>query len=143
MLSYIARRILYMVVMVVLVSFVSFLIIELPPGDFLTQKLQQLQAQGDRSAQDRIESYRIRYKLDEPLLARYWNWVSNFVQGDFGESFQFERPVKDIIGQRALMSVILSLASITIIWCLAIPIGVYSATHQYSVGDQVVTTLSF
>ncbi len=143
MLSYIARRILYMIVMIVLVSFVSFLIIELPPGDYLTIKLQQLQAIGDRSAQLRIEEYRARYKLDQPVLTRYWNWVTNFIKGDFGESFQYERPVREIIGQRALMSALLALASITIVWCLAIPIGVYSATHQYSLGDQVVTTLSF
>jgi len=143
MLSYIARRILYMIVMIVLVSFVSFLIIELPPGDYLTIKLQQLQAIGDRSAQLRIEDYRARYKLDQPLLTRYWNWASNFIKGDFGESFQYERPVKEIIGQRALMSVLLALSSITIVWCLAIPIGVYSATHQYSLGDQIVTTMSF
>jgi len=142
-LSYIARRIMYMAIMVVLVSFVSFLIIELPPGDFLTQKLQQLQARGDRSAAQRIDEYRARYKLDQPLMVRYWNWISNFAKGDFGESFQFERPVKEIIGQRITMSVILALASILIIWCLAIPIGVYSATHQYSLGDQVITTLAF
>jgi peptide/nickel transport system permease protein len=132
-----------MIVMLVLVSFVSFLIIELPPGDYLTIKLQQLQAIGDRSAQLRIEDYRARYKLDQPVLTRYWNWITNFVKGDFGESFQYERPVKEIIGQRALMSVLLALSSITIVWCLAIPIGVYSATHQYSLGDQIVTTLSF
>jgi len=143
MLSYIARRILYMVIMIILVSFVSFLIIELPPGDFLTQKLQELQARGDRSAQQRIAEYRARYKLDQPVMERYWNWITNFVKGDFGESFEFERPVKEIIGQRALMSVLLALSSITIVWCLAIPIGVYSATHQYSLGDQVITTLSF
>ncbi len=76
-------------------------------------------------------------------MVRYWNWISNFAKGDFGESFQFERPVKEIIGQRITMSVILALASILIIWCLAIPIGVYSATHQYSLGDQVITTLAF
>ena len=143
MLSYIARRILYMMVMVVLVSFVSFLIIELPPGDFLTQKLQELQARGDRSAETRIEEYRARYKLDQPLMERYLNWITNFVKGDFGESFEFERPVRQIIGQRAFLSVILAVASITIVWCLAIPIGVYSATHQYSLGDQIITTLSF
>jgi peptide/nickel transport system permease protein len=143
MLSYIARRILYMMVMVVLVSFVSFLIIELPPGDFLTQKLEQLQARGDRSAAQRIDEYRARYKLDQPVLTRYWNWITHFVTGDFGESFQFERPVREVIGQRALMTVILSLATITLVWCLAIPVGVYSATHQYSLGDQVVTTISF
>ncbi|HQE98735.1 MAG TPA: ABC transporter permease, partial [Anaerolineae bacterium] len=141
--SYIARRILYMVIMIILVSFVSFLIIDLPPGDYLTIKIQQLQAQGDLSALMRIDEYRARYKLDQPLLTRYWNWITNFVKGDFGESFEFERPVKEIIGQRAAMSVLLALFSIIIVWCLAIPIGVYSATHQYSVGDQIVTTLSF
>ncbi|MBN2002194.1 MAG: ABC transporter permease [Anaerolineae bacterium] len=143
MLSYIARRILYMGIMVVLVSFVAFLIIELPPGDFLTVKLQQLQARGDLSAQQRIAEYRARYKLDQPVMVRYWNWITNFVKGDFGESFAFERPVREIIGQRALMSVVLALSSITIVWCIAIPVGVYSATHQYSLGDQVITTLSF
>ena len=143
MLSYIARRILYMVIMIILVSFVSFLIIDLPPGDYLTIKIQQLQAQGDLSALMRIDEYRARYKLDQPLLTRYWNWITNFVKGDFGESFEFERPVKEIIGQRAAMSVLLALFSIIIVWCLAIPIGVYSATHQYSIGDQIVTTLSF
>ncbi|MFP4393968.1 MAG: ABC transporter permease [Anaerolineales bacterium] len=143
MLSYIARRLLYMVVMIVLVSFVSFLIIELPPGDYLTIKLQQLQSIGDRSAQQRIEEYRSRYMLDQPVLVRYWNWITRFVKGDFGESFQYERPVKQIIGQRALMSIILALASITLVWLIAIPVGVYSATHQYSVGDQIITTLSF
>lgn len=143
MISYISRRILYMLIMVILVSFVSFLIIELPPGDFLTQKLQELQARGDRSAATRIEEYRARYKLDEPLMDRYWNWISNFATGDFGESFEFERPVREIIGQRALMSALLATSSIAIVWCIAIPIGVYSATHQYSLGDQVITTLSF
>jgi len=143
MLSYIAKRILYMLIMVVLVSFVSFLIIELPPGDFLTQKLQELQARGDRSAALRIEEYRARYRLDEPLMDRYWNWITNFITGDFGESFEFERPVSEIIGQRALMSVILALSSLLLVWIIAIPIGVYSATHQYSIGDQIITTLSF
>jgi peptide/nickel transport system permease protein len=132
-----------MLIMVILVSFVSFLIIELPPGDFLTIKMQQLQAIGDLSALQRQDEYRARYKLDQPLLERYWNWISNFIKGDFGESFQYERPVKEIIGNRALMSVLLALSSIIIVWCLAIPIGVYSATHQYSLGDQVVTTMSF
>ena len=143
MLSYIAKRILYMLIMVILVSFVSFLIIELPPGDFLTQKLQELQARGDRSAALRIDEYRARYRLDEPLMDRYWNWITNFITGDFGESFEFERPVRDIIGQRALMSVILALSTLFLVWIIAIPIGVYSATHQYSLGDQIITTISF
>ena len=143
MLSYIARRLGYILVMLVLVSFVSFLIIELPPGDFLTQKLKELEARGDRSAAMRIEEYRARYGLDKPLLERYWIWSSHFIKGDFGDSFEFERPVTEIIGQRAGMSAILALSTIALVWLLAIPIGVYSATHQYSLGDQIFTTISF
>ncbi len=143
MLAYIARRLVYILVMLVLVSFVSFLIIELPPGDFLTQKIQELSARGDRSAENRVAEYRARYGLDQPLLTRYWIWITNFVRGDFGEAFEFERPVTEIIGQRAGMSVILALSTLTLVWVLAIPIGVYSATHQYSLGDQIFTTISF
>lgn len=143
MLAYIVRRLGYALVMIVLVSFVSFLIIELPPGDFLTQKLQQLQTQGDRSAQLRIAEYRARYGLDKPLLERYWIWASNFIKGDFGESFEFERPVKDLIGERITMTVILALTTLVISYTIAIIGGVYSATHQYSLGDQIITVLAF
>ncbi len=143
MLTYIARRLVYALIMLILVSFVSFLIIELPPGDFLTQKLEELRARGDRSAERRIEEYRARYGLDKPLLERYWIWISNFVQGDFGDSFEFERPVAELIGQRFAMTVILALSTLLVTWIIAIPVGVYSATHQYSIGDNIFTTLSF
>jgi peptide/nickel transport system permease protein len=143
MLSYILRRLGYAAIMLVLVSFVSFLIIELPPGDFLTKKLQDLQARGDRSAEMRIEEYRVRYGLDKPLLDRYWIWASNFIKGDFGESFEFERPVTEILGNRIGFTVLMAVSVIVVQWGMAIPIGVYSATHQYSVGDQIFTTLSF
>ncbi len=143
MLTYIVRRIGYSIVMLVLVSFVGFIIIELPPGDFLTQRLSELEARGDRSAEQRIEEYRIRYGLDVPLLPRYVKWATNFVRGDFGESFQFERPVRQLVVQRFWLTVILAIATILIVWALAIPIGVYSASHQYSFGDQFFTTISF
>lgn len=143
MLSYIIRRIGYAMVMIVLVSFVSFLIIELPPGDFLTQKLDELNAQGDRSAQLRIAEYRARYGLDKPLLERYWIWASNFIRGDFGESFQYERPVRDLLGERVLMTVIIAVLTLILTYTIAIIIGVYSATHQYSFGDQFFTVVAF
>lgn len=143
MLSYIVRRLGYALVMIVLVSFVSFLIIELPPGDFLTQKLDELNAQGDRSAQLRIAEYRARYGLDKPLLERYWIWASNFIQGDFGESFQYERPVKDLLGERVLMTVIIAISTLILTYTIAILVGVYSATHQYSLGDQFFTVVAF
>ncbi|GAB4563798.1 MAG: ABC transporter permease [Anaerolineae bacterium] len=143
MAAYIVRRLAYAVVMLILVSFVGFLIIELPPGDFLTQKLADLQARGDRSAELRIAEYRARYGLDKPLLVRYWIWASNFVKGDFGESFEFERPVRELLGQRLLFTVILALSTLVVVWALAIPIGIYSAVRQYSLGDQIITTISF
>ena len=143
MLSYLIRRLGYALIMVVLVSFVSFVIIKLPPGDFLTQKLAQLRARGDRSAEARVDESRIRYGLDRSFLEQYWGWASKFVQGNFGESFEFERPVKDMLGERLTMTVILALATLVVTWALAIPLGVYSAVRQYSVGDQIITTISF
>ncbi len=141
--SYIIRRLGYAGIMVILVSFVSFLIIKLPPGDFLTQKLAQLQARGDRSAETQIAEYRAKYGLDRPFLEQYTTWAINFVQGDFGESFEYEKPVRELLGQRMGMTILLAVATLLVTWALAIPLGVYSATHQYSVGDQIITTISF
>jgi peptide/nickel transport system permease protein len=143
MLNYIIRRLLYAFIMIVLVSFASFVIINLPPSDFLTQKLEQLRARGDRSAEGQIETYRKRYNLDKPFMWQYTNWAVHFVQGDFGESFEYERPVSEMLGERVTMTIILGVATLLVVWVLAIPLGVYSAVRQYSLGDQVITTLSF
>ncbi len=143
MLSYIVRRLGYAAIMVVLVSFVSFVIIKLPPGDFLTQKVEQLRARGDRSAESRIEEYRIRYGLDRPFIEQYTGWISKFVKGDFGESFEYERPVRDLLGERLLMTILLAVATLVFTWVLAIPLGVYSAVKQYSPGDQLISIFSF
>lgn len=143
MVNYIIRRLAYALVMVILVSFVSFVIIKLPPGDFLTQKLEQLRARGDRSAEGQIETYRKRYNLDKPFMWQYTNWVTHFVQGDFGESFEYERPVSEMLGERVTMTIILGFATLVVVWILAIPLGVYSAVKQYSLGDQLITTISF
>lgn len=143
MISYLIRRVGYALIMVILVSFVSFVIIKLPPGDFLTQKIASLQARGDRSAQDRVEQYRVRYGLDKPFMVQYTTWAKNFVKGDFGESFEYERPVKDLLGERLTMTIILGLATLIVTWAIGIPLGVYSAVKQYSLGDQIITTISF
>ncbi|MCK4314467.1 MAG: ABC transporter permease, partial [Anaerolineae bacterium] len=143
MITYLMRRLGYAAIMLVLVSFVSFLIIDLPPGDYMDQKLAELSQRGDRSAETRIEEYRAKYGLDKPLLTRYWMWASKFVKGDFGDSFQFERPVKDILGERLLMTILLAGFSLAVMWAVAIPLGVYSAVNQYSLGDQIMTTIAF
>jgi peptide/nickel transport system permease protein len=141
--SFIIRRVFYAIIMLIVVSFVSFIIISLPAGDFLDQKLAELQARGDSSASQRIEEYRERYGLDQPVLTQYWIWISHFVQGDFGLSFEFDRPVRELIGQRLGLSIVLSLTTLIFTWAIAIPLGVYSAVNQYSVGDQVITAIAF
>ncbi len=143
MINFLIRRISYALIMLVLVSFVGFLIIQLPQGDFMTQKIAELEARGDRSAELRIDEYRARYGLDQPILTQYWIWASSFLTGDFGESFEYERPVADLIGQRFAMTVVLAIATLALTWIIAIPIGVYSAVKQYSIGDQIFTTISF
>ncbi len=143
MLNYIVRRLMYAVILLILISFVSFVIINLPPGDFLTQKIAQLQARGDRSAESRVEEYRIRYGLNEPFLVQYSTWALNFLKGDFGESFEYERPVRELLGERVTFTIVLALATLIVVWVLAIPLGVYSAVKQYSLGDQIITTISF
>lgn len=143
MVNYIIRRLAYALVMIILISFVSFVIMKLPPGDFLTQKLAQLQARGDRSALEQINTYRQRFNLDKPFMWQYTNWAWGFLHGDFGLSFEYEKPVKDMLGERWSMTIILGIATLLVSWALAIPLGVYSATRQYSLGDQIVTTVSF
>jgi len=141
--SFIIRRVFYAIIMLIVVSFVSFIIISLPAGDFMDQKIAELQARGDQSAAQRVDDYRERYGLDKPVLTQYWIWISNFVKGDFGISFEFDRPVRELIGQRFALSIVLSLATLILTWAIAIPLGVYSAVNQYSVGDQVITAIAF
>jgi peptide/nickel transport system permease protein len=143
MLNFLLRRLGYSLIMIVLVSFVSFIIIELPPGDYLTQKIEQLRSRGDRSAEQQVESLRLRYGLDKPFLERYWTWATNFLKGDFGQSFEFDRPVSEILGARLGYTVVLALSTVLITWALAIPLGVYSAVKQYSIGDQIISIISF
>jgi len=141
--SFLIRRVFYAIIMLFVVSFISFIIISLPQGDFMDQKIAELLARGDASALNTVDQYRERYGLDKPLITQYWLWISNFVRGDFGLSFQFDRPVRELIGQRLALSLILSLTTLTFTWAIAIPVGVYSAVNQYSIGDQIVTTIAF
>ena len=122
---------------------IGFLIIELPPGDYLTHYITQLQAQGYEGAQKEAEFLRMRYALDEPAYKRFFNWLFHFVQGDFGESFAYRKPVRELIGDRLAMTLVVSLTSLIVAWAIGIPIGVYSATHQYSIGDQLFTVIAF
>lgn len=126
-----------------LISVVSFIIINLPPGDFLTVRMLELRARGDVDAERRMAHLTERFGLDRPLYKQYFMWITNFVQGDFGRSFEHEREVRELIGERMLLTVILATLTLVFTWIVAIPIGIYSARHQYSIGDNIFTFIGF
>jgi peptide/nickel transport system permease protein len=143
MVVFIVRRVLSSIVLLSVVSVVGFAVIQLPPGDYLTMYMMELRSRGDQSAEKHIEELRARYGLDRPIYVQYWIWITHFVRGDFGRSFKYELSVSGLIGQRLALTVALTLATMLLTWLIAIPIGTYSATHQYSVLDQIFTSISF
>ena len=143
MLTYIIRRILIMIPTLFLISVVSFSIIQLPPGDYLTSLIAQMEETGEQVDRDRIESLRKRYGLDKPLVVQYCKWMSGVVVGDFGQSFALNKPVGQLIWDRLGLTVSIAMFSIVLTWLIAVPIGIYSATHQYTVFDYVFTFLGF
>lgn len=143
MVTYIIRRIVYSLILLFLVSIVGFTVIQLPPGDFLTMRIQELRNRGDLSAEIYAEQLRVRYGLDRPFWMQYIIWITHFVRGDFGWSFYYEKPVSELVGERLALTIVISVVTLIFTWALAIPIGVYSATHQYSWGDNFFTFLGF
>jgi len=144
MLGYILRRVLLMIPTLLVISVISFFIIQLPPGDFLTSYAAQLRSQGDTIDQEAIENLRERYGLGQPIYMQYYKWMSGiFLRGDWGQSMEWQKPVKDLIWERLALTVVLSLVAILVSWFVAIPVGVYSATHQYSIPDYVMSVISF
>jgi peptide/nickel transport system permease protein len=129
--------------MLVIISFIGFVLIQLPPGDFLTMRVVELERQGDKSARLHLEELKARYRLDQPFFEQYLTWIGNFVRGDFGESFLYEQSVGSLIGERLLLTAALSLATILVSWTIGIPIGIYSATHRHSLADHFFTFVSF
>lgn len=142
--SFIARRALLLVPFLFLVSIVSFMVIQLPPGDFITTYVANLQAQGGTVNDAQIESLRNRYGMDQPLIGQYFTWVKNIVlHGDFGNSFQYDRPVAEILVERVPRTMAISLASILLTWMIAVPLGIIAAIKQYSVWDYLIMFVSF
>jgi peptide/nickel transport system permease protein len=144
MLAYILRRLIYMVPTLLLISIVSFIIIQLPPGDYLTAYVAGLQQQGEHAQEELLASLKKEYGLDRPMVMQYLVWMKKIIlYGDFGRSFEWQRPVAEVIGQRMALTIIVSLASLVFTYVVAIPIGIYSATHQYSIGDYIATFIGF
>ena len=143
MLSYIIRRIIYMIVVLLVLSVVSFFIIQLPPGDFLTAFIENMRAQGTVVGEEQIMLLKTYYGLDRPMYLQYLRWLGNLLQGDLGKSFQWNQPVTELIKERLALTVTISLISLVLTYLIAIPIGIYSATHQYSLGDYAFTVFGF
>lgn len=143
MLQFIVRRCIYMIPTLLMISIIAFVLIQLPPGDFLDSMLEELQNQGTQISEDRLAALRVRYGLDKPLHYQYFKWIVNFIQGDFGYSFEWNRPVNELIWERLGLTVVVTFASMMFSWIVALPIGIFSAVKQYSVGDYLFTFLGF
>lgn len=143
MLQFIARRLLSMVLTLFAVSFVAFAIIQLPPGDYLTSYMASLASTGDQVDPRVIENLRRQYGLGEPYLVQYWKWLTGILQGNFGASFEWKRPVVDLIWGRLGNSVLLEGIAVLVMWLVALPIGVYAAVRKYSLGDYLATVFGF
>ena len=143
MARYLLRRVAYMVVLLILLSFVVFVIIQLPPGDYLTTYIATLEARRIPITESLLEGLREQYGLDQPLHVQYFKWAGNFLRGDMGDSFSQNRDVAKVIGERLALSVTLSISTLILVYLIAVPIGIYSATHPHSFGDYAATVFGF
>ena len=143
MLAYIGRRALLAVFTVWAISVLSFAIIQLPPGDYVTSYIAQMASMGSMVTDEEAQNLRIQYGLGQPIYIQYLKWMRLVVVGDFGFSMEWRRPVTEVIGDRLWLTVVVSVAALILTWALALPIGIYSAVRQYSVGDYVATFIGF
>ncbi len=142
--SYVLKRTLWAIPTLIVVSFISFVIIQLPPGDYVTAYVAELKNNGDYITDFEEEEIRTALGLNDPVLQQYWRWITDIVlRGDFGQSFHWNAPVSDLIWDRLALTLLLSTLSLVFTWAIAIPVGVYSATRQYSVLDYVFTVFGF
>ena len=132
-----------MIPTLIVISIISFTIIQLPPGDFLTSTLVAMSQSGESISQERMESLRARYGLDKPIYVQYLKWISGLARGDFGYSYEWHKPVNQLIWGRLGLTFAISLITLLFTWLIAFPIGLYSATHQYSIVDYVASFIGF
>ena len=143
MLGYVVRRVLMMVPTLIAVSAIVFVIIQLPPGDYFTSYINELQSRGESVDPNKIAFLKAQYGFDRPLYEQYLVWIGGILQGDFGYSFEHDLPVREVVGDRLLLTFVVSFATILFTWAVAFPIGVYTAVRQYGVGDYGLTFIGF
>jgi peptide/nickel transport system permease protein len=139
MFAYVIRRLLIMIPTLLAISFLIFVIIQAPPGDYLTTVINECQARQESGCADKIKILREQFHLDRPFIVQYGYWVWGLLQGDLGYSFEYQLPVSQVVGDRLWLTIIVAFATVLFTWVVAFPIGVYSATHQYSLSDYAVT----
>lgn len=143
MIFYILRRCLYMIILLFMLSMVVFVIIQLPPGNYVTTYAERLQASGSSIDKATLEMLNRQYGFDLPMYRQYFKWFFNFLRFNLGRSFEWNKPVSVLLRDRLPITIMISTFSLIFIYAVAIPIGIYSATHQYSLGDYVSTGLGF
>lgn len=143
MLQYITRRFLYMALMLFVMTAVAFTLVQLPPGDFVTSSIAELEDSGEQVSIEVMESLRRQYGLDKPLIHQYFRWIGNMLRGDFGMSFELNRPVKVLIAERLPLTVVVSLSTIGFTYLLAVPIGIYTAVKQHGFADYAASFIGF
>ena len=144
MLTFILKRLAWMVPALLVVSFLSFVLIQLPPGDYVTTYIATLAASNETVDQNTAIELRQRFGLDQPMLVQYVKWMSNILlRGDFGLSFEWQQPVSGLIWERMALTLVLTLATLVATWGIALPLGVFSAVKKYSIADYVLTFFSF
>ena len=144
MLGYVIKRLVYMIPTLIGMSIIAFLIIQLPPGDYVTSLIASMSDNGQNADPAQIEAMRRAYGFDDPGWLQYWKGVSGILsRGDFGYSFEWNRPVADLIWERMGSTLAISLASLLFVWAVSLPIGIYSAMRRHSVGDYAFTFLGF
>ncbi|MBB5662374.1 peptide/nickel transport system permease protein [Rhizobium leguminosarum] len=144
MLVFIAKRLLWMIPSLFAVSFLAFVLIQLPPGDYVTTYIATLAASNEIVDQNTAAQLRERFGLDDPMLIQYFKWIWGILsRGDFGISFEWQQPVSDLIWERMALTLVLALSTLIATWAIALPIGVYSAVRKYSIGDYFFTAFTF
>jgi peptide/nickel transport system permease protein len=144
MLKFILRRVALFVPTLLAISVVTFMLIQLPPGDYLTTIIYQLEESGEEVDEALLAALRKRYGLDQPITVQYLRWIGSIVlSGDFGYSMAHNRPVAELIWERLMWTLIISFSTLIVTWLIAFPVAIYSATHQYSIGDYVATFVGF
>ena len=143
MLSYIARRLVLAIITIWAITVLSFVIIQLPPGDYVTAYTAQMSSTGTIVSRQEVEALRKQFGLDKPIHVQYIKWMGQIARGNFGLAMEYGRPVIEVIGDRLWLTVAVSLAAVVFTWVVALPIGIYSAVRQYSLGDYLFTFIGF